>query len=259
MSDAVSVAGGILDANVFHARHSPRHHAFNYNVFYLAVPIRRIEELAPLKTLSLKGFGLFGLLEKDHGLGNAKAFDDWMPSILKQFNASFELGDVLLITMPRVLHFIFNPVSFWCCFDTDGKLRAVISEVNNTFNERHCYYSAHDDGREILKRDELTAQKVFHVSPFMDVEGSYRFKFDVRPDAINIFIDYFVGGEKRLSTSLCGKRHALDDRNLLVRFFQYPLITIKVIALIHFEAIRLVMKRIRYFNKPQPPSMEISR
>lgn len=253
------IDGGILDANVFHARHAPREHAFNYKVFYLAVPLNRIPLLQQLKTISLKGFNLFGLLERDHGMGNTKAFENWIPSILKQFNATFELGEVLLITLPRVLGFIFNPVTFWCCFDKDGALRAVVSEVNNTFNERHCYYSAHEDCRPIVKHDVLEAQKVFHVSPFMDVEGSYRFRFDVRPDAINIFIDYFVGNQKRLSTSLCGKRHALNDRNLLHRFFQYPFITLKVLALIHFEAIRLMLKRIHYFNKPLPPKTDISR
>ncbi|MBY0427595.1 MAG: DUF1365 domain-containing protein [Alphaproteobacteria bacterium] len=258
-NNPISIEGGLLDASVFHARHAPRYHAFNYNVFYLAVPVQRIPLLEKLKTISLKGFNLFGLLERDHGMGDAKAFGNWIPSILKRFDASFELGEVLLISLPRVLNFIFNPVSFWCCFDTDGALCAVVSEVNNTFNERHCYYSAHEDGRAIGKQDWLTAQKVFHVSPFMDVEGSYRFRFDVRPDVINIFIDYYVGGEKRLSTSLCGKRHALNDKNLLLRFFQYPFITMKVIVLIHFEAIRLALKRMRYFDKPQPPTTDISR
>lgn len=255
----MTIAGGLLDAKVFHARHAPRHHAFSYDVFYLSVPLHHIPLVEKLKTLSLKGFNLFGLYERDHGLGSARVFHEWVPDILKQFKVQFEVGEVLLITLPRVLNFIFNPVSFWCCFDKDGQLRAVVSEVNNTFNERHCYLSAHADARPITKTDWLTAQKVFHVSPFMDVEGMYKFRFDVRQDAINIFIDYYVGNEKRLSTSLCGKRHALNDKNLLARFFIYPFVTLKVIVLIHFEAIRLALKRIRYFNKPQPPETEISR
>jgi uncharacterized protein len=250
---------GILDANVFHARFTPRHHVFTYKMFYLALPLRMVNMLERFKTLSLRGFNLFGLFEHDHGMGGARAFHEWIPSILTQHGATFELGDVELITLPRVLNFVFNPVSFWCCFDAQGALRAVVSEVNNTFGERHCYLSMHEDQRGITKHDTLTAHKVFHVSPFMDVEGSYRFRFDMREDVINIFIDYFVGDEKKLATSVCGKRYDLTDANLLKRFFQYPFITIKVIALIHFQAIRLALKKIRYFNKPEPPLTEISR
>lgn len=131
----------------------------------------------------------------------------------------------------------------------------MLSEVNNTFGEKHCYLSYHDDKRPIGKDDWLESRKVFHVSPFLEIKGFYRFRFAYGEEKIGAWIDYHDGEHKTLITSLVGKRTPLHNRSLLFCFFRYPLITLQVIGLIHYHALRLVLKGIRYHNKP-PRSME---
>ena len=157
-----------------------------------------------------------------------------------------------------MLGYVFNPVSFWFCLDMQGSLRAVLSEVCNTFGERHCYLSFHDDRRPIGNDDWLRAEKVFHVSPFMDVVGHYMFRFVYREDKIGAWIDYYDAEGLMLNTSVVGKRRPLTAHNLLTCFFRYPLVTLKVIGLIHYEAVRLCLKGIRHRTKPLPSVTEIS-
>jgi DUF1365 family protein len=135
----------------------------------------------------------------------------------------------------------------------------VLSEVCNTFGERHCYLCFHDDRRAITGDDWLRAEKVFHVSPFMDVTGHYLFRFVYREDKIGVWIDYYDAEGLMLSTAVTGKRSALTAASLLRCFFRYPLVTLKVIGLIHYQAARLLIKGLRYRSKPIPPVTEISR
>lgn len=253
----MALENGLLIANVMHQRLLPKRHRLQYTVYYLAFPIHRVKDLA-CHLLSLGRFNLFGYRERDHGFGNLHN-ETWIRSLLVEWKISEADGEVVLVTLPRVLGYAFNPVSFWFCFDKEKHLRAVVSEVNNTFGERHCYISMHDDHRRITQDDLLDSRKVFHVSPFMEVTGHYRFRFAYREDRIGVWIDYYKDGEKLLATSVVGNRHVLNDRNLLACFFRYPLVTVKVIALIHYHALRLALKGVRYRTKPIPPAQEITR
>ena len=253
----MALSNGLFIAEVMHQRHAPKEHKLKYTVYYLSFPIQRMKEIAS-KLLSLKHFNLFSYYERDHGFGGLSN-EAWVKSVLSEWKLTEADGEVVLITLPRVLGYAFNPVSFWFCLDKAGAVRAVISEVNNTFNERHCYVSMHDDHRPITQDDMLDSHKVFHVSPFLEVTGHYRFRFAYREDRIGVWIDYYKDGIKMLSTALVGKRHPLTDAMLLRCFFRYPLITIKVIGLIHYHALKLVTKGIRYRRKPIPPTQEITR
>jgi hypothetical protein len=153
--------------------------------------------------------------------------------------------------MPRILGYIFNPVSFWFCSDNKDKIRAVLCEVNNTFGERHFYFCSHKNNEIIKPKDLIYADKIFHVSPFLEREGKYCFRFSFQHNSCGAWIDYFdKNGNKKLVTSIFGKFHKLSKKSINYFFWKYPLITIKTILLIHWQALRLKLKGIRYISKP---------
>jgi DUF1365 family protein len=169
---------------------------------------------------------------------------------------------VWLHTFPRVFGYVFNPVSFWFAHRSDGSLRAVVCEVNNTFGERHCYLLAHDDGRPLAWGEEVSARKVFHVSPFCAIDGRYRFRFMLTEGAAPRFvgrIDHDANDGPLLQTSLSGALEPLTDRALLRALFGYPAFTLGVIARIHWQALRLFLKRVPFFSKPAPPAHPVTR
>lgn len=252
----MALSNGLLVADVAHARLAPKKHSLRYKVYYLCFPLTAMEKLQG-RFLSLKRWNLFGFFERDHGFGD-QTCREWVQKLLSDWNVPQANGEVVLLTMPRVLGYGFNPVSFWFCLDASGQLRAVVAEVNNTFGERHCYICFHPDRLPITQDDWLRTDKVFHVSPFFNVRGEYHFRFSYGEGRIGVWIDYYDAGQKMLTTSLVGNRRELNDFSLLKVFFRYPLITFKVIGLIHYHALRLVMKGIKYNCKPTPPEKEIT-
>lgn len=252
------MSNALVTTNVMHARHAPRKHAFHYGVYYLCF---NLEERPQLKRpfLSLNKFNLFGFNVADHGPRDGTPLVPWIQKLLKDFNVHEANGPISLMTMPRILGHVFNPVSFWFCRDTKGNLRAVLAEVSNTFGEHHNYLCFHDDRRTIMPDDWLTSRKVFHVSPFMDVEGHYEFRFIYKADKIGVWINHYQHNTHMLSTSVVGTRQPLTSQNLLRCFVRYPLLTFKVVALIHFEALRLLFKGISFRSKPKPPTKETTR
>lgn len=168
-------------------------------------------------------------------------------------------GEVVLHTMPRIFGYVFNPVSFWFCHDAAGSLRAVLAEVNNTFGERHNYLIHHDDLRPISRDDTLQARKVFHVSPFFPVQGSYRFRFGASNGHHSVDIDYYIGEQRQLRTRVSGQARMLDGAGLRRWLLRHPLMTFGVVLRIHWQALRLALRRVPFFRKPLPPLEETSR
>lgn len=246
----------LLLTEVAHMRLMPKRHALRYKVYYLCFPLSRIGDLAS-RLLSVDKFNLFSFFHKDHGFAATDA-ESWVRSVLTQKGIDKADGDIVLLTLPRVLGHVFNPVSFWFCLDKAGELRTVIAEVNNTFGERHVYVCVHEDQRPIKTDDQLRTEKCFHVSPFLRVQGHYLFRFVYAQQRIGAWIDYYDDGKKILMTSVVGTRETLSDANLLRCFFRYPAITLKVVAMIHYHALKLVMKRIKYHNKPPAPLQDIT-
>ncbi len=249
----------IVDAVVRHARTQPKKNAFSYKVYYLCSSLQALEEL-DVPVLSNNRFNLFSLYQKDHG--NKSKPQQWQHWIEEQ-KAAFGLdkadGEVVLMCMPRVLGYAFNPVSFWFCLDKKGGLRAVLAEVRNTFKEHHNYMLFHEDQRVIQPDDVMVTQKQFHVSPFMEVKGEYRFRFDYSNTHVSVHIDYSTEEGDMLYTSVSGPRVPLTHKALWWRFFSRPLVTLKVIFLIHYQALRIVAKGITYIRKPPMPTEETTR
>lgn len=249
--------GGILVAEVFHARLRPRGNAFSYKVNYLCVPLSQIDRL-DRTWMRLDRPAAVAFHRRDHGDGGELA--DWLRARLRRWHLDDACdGEIILIALPRLFGYVFNPVSFWCCHDSAGGLRAVLCEVRNTFHERHNYLVFHDDRRRIEPGDWLEARKLFHVSPFMPVAGHYRFRFTIDADRVAVTINYDDGHGPALSTRISGTREALDDRTVVRRFLCNPLMTFAVIFRIHWQAVRLWFRRTPFFVKPAPPKDETTR
>jgi len=239
-------------SDVMHKRLLPKVNEFTYGVYYLAFPLSKLDDLP----LPVNRFGAMSFYEKDHGLRDGSSLENWARRILNHYNIDKADGEIVLISLPRILGYVFNPVSFWVCHDKAGAVRAVICEVNNTFGETHTYLCAHDDQRVISKDDWLQADKLFHVSPFLKREGYYKFRFAFDQSGqetgrAGIWITYYNGsGDRQLLTALTGRFRPMTTSSLRQVFWRYPLVTLKTIALIHWQAIKLLSKGIRYVVKP---------
>lgn len=234
------IAPQLFTAQVMHSRIFPRRNSFNYGVYYLVLP---------LPTAPVPG-RLASFHAKDVGLRDGSDPTQWVRGILTEYSLNELTHDIVLVAMPRVLGYVFNPVSFYFCLDADGQTRAVLCEVHNTFGEQHSYLCAHADHRPIMSGDWLEADKVFHVSPFLPREGSYKFRFDLRADKLGIWIDYYdAANNKQLLTSLTGEFTPLTAVNLQRAFWRYPLVALKAVLLIHWQALKLVAKGIRYIPR----------
>lgn len=247
---------GLVSAKVFHARLRPRRNRFRYAASYLTVPLK---DCVPGRTglFSIDRRNLFGLRRSDYGEGGDPAC--WIAGVLKEWKVPQADGEVVLLTMPRVFGYAFNPVNFWLCHDSGGALRAVLAEVNNTFGERHCYLCVHSDRRPIASHDVVTARKAFHVSPFMQMDGDYSFRFTLEDNRIAIQIDLADEQGLLLRTSIAGPVRPMTSAVLLWKLISNPAMPIKVIALIHYQAVKLFLKRIKHFSKPAPPVTRVSR
>ena len=248
----------ICHGRVVHRRVQPVSHKFAYGVFFLRLPLSRLSELrVPL--LGIDRPSLFSVRFVDHGPRDGTHPLPWIRGVLGRNGLACADGEVVLQTFPRMFGYVFNPVSFWFCHDRAGALRAVLAEVHNTFGEHHFYLLAHDDTRPIEARDELSTDKVFHVSPFFEVRGHYRFRF--RFDGVRALasIDYLDASGPLLHTSIEGRCSSLQGGALARAAVSYAWLTAAVIVRIHWQALRLWLKRVRFFGKPQPPAEPLSR
>ena len=251
--------------SVRHQRLRPAAHVFSYGVFTLMLPLRSLGDSGLGSRLCGRNrFNLLSFYDNDHGDGKTPLLQ-WIDTLLRNEGVEDADGEIWLQTFPRVLGYVFNPVSFWFCHRRDGALRAIVCEVNNTFGERHCYLLATEG--PMAWGQSHSARKVFHVSPFCAVEGSYRFRFmrtlhnkeGASSERLVARIEYHDAEGPLLLTSVSGKLHALNDVSAALAFVRHPLMSFGVIARIHWQALRLFIKRVPFFSKPQPPQKALSR
>ena len=193
--------------------------------------------------------------DRDHGgmRGAGKGLG-WAQNAF--LNAGVNADRILLLTQPRLFGGGFNPVSFWLAFRS-GSLVAAIAEVNNTFGERHSYLCSKPDFSEIRPQDRISVKKIFHVSPFQDVSGDYRFRFDIRPDRVSIHIDFRNGGSGVLAT-FAGRRMPLTNGRIIASLLRVCFNPLRNIMMIHMQAGMLALKGAKYRPRPAPPAKEIS-
>ncbi|WP_319240420.1 DUF1365 domain-containing protein [uncultured Propionivibrio sp.] len=222
--------------NVMHRRLRPVVNAFVYPVFYVRLPLRRLET-ARCGLFSLDHFNLFSFHRRDHGRRDGSPLLPWIEGLLAEHGLPHD-GEIILQTFPRLLGFVFNPVSFWFCHHADGRLIAILAEVNNTFGGTHSYL-LHRDGETLADGDELRAEKVFHVSPFNEVVGGYRFRFRLARAVQQACIDYDDGEGALLLTSISGQARAWSAGALFGAFLRMPWMTLGVVLRIHWQALKL--------------------
>ena len=243
---------------VRHARLKPARNTFAYGTYFLMLPMRSLQSKGGGE-LAYNRSGFISFFDADHGDGRSVAEGGalgWLDELLAAHNIEGADGEVWLHCYPRVLGYTFKPVSFWYCHRADGSLRAIVVEVNNTFGERHCYLLD-----EPAFGRELRAQKVFHVSPFCNIEGGYRFRFMVTADRTRTVarIDYDDAQGPLLETSVSGTLVPMSARAARRAMLRYPAMTFGVVFRIHWQAAKLFLKKVRFVSKPVPPESFVSR
>lgn len=228
----------IYEGHIYHKRFFPKVYELKHSVYFIKVPLLSLANIK-LKLFSYNRFSLLSYFDRDHGFRNHQNNLLWCRQKLVENNITSEVDNIELITYPRVLGYVFNPVSFWFC-SYKGHLVGVIVEVNNTFGETHSY---------ILKPDHLEADKKFHVSPFYQVEGYYQFKFKIEESKLKLSILYFVGNELQLIATLDGIAKPLNDKNIFLTWIRNPIFTLYVIFMIHFHAIKMLFQKIPFYGK----------
>lgn len=255
-----------LFGQVFHERKLPKRNKFTYRVFSIRIPMRsrRLEaDLLENSGIADNRFSWISFYDKDHGNGFDKSLT-WAEAILKEAGISNIDGEIWLHTFPRVLGYVFNPVSFWFCHNASGELKAVLAEVNNTFGERHTYLLQPADGdTEISYGKALETKKIFHVSPFFDLTGNYIFHFLKKDNGTQANqhlskIEYFIDSQLQLITSISGREYPITLKTKLKAIFGFPMMTFGVILKIHWQALILWIKGVKFYKKPSPPTTKIS-
>ena len=241
-----------------HERLRPTRHRFEYPTWFVLLPLRALAQGAAC-ALPRNRRAVASFWDRDHGDGGDDCLA-WIDALLTREGIADAHGEVWLHTYPRVLGYVFKPVSFWYCERRDGSLAAIVAEVNNTFGERHAYLLDGPRGRALRSGEDLRATKVFHVSPFCGVAGEYRFRFfdDARRGLARIDYDD-DDGRSVLTTSLSGRYAPLGPRSVARALLAYPAFTFGVIARIHWQALRLWLRRVPLHPKPPPPPISVSR
>ncbi len=260
VSDA---AASLYRAKVMHRRLGAPRYRFVYRVFYLFVDVDRIEGLdRRLRLFSVDRFNLLSLRTRDYGDG--RGLRAWAEALLRENGVDACPDRIRLLTLPRVLGFAFNPINLWYCERADGAALAVIAEVNNTFGEKHCYLlrpnpaadSSEDGPAPYLQA--VDKPKIFHVSPFLPRRGHYRFDLSRPAAGLRVLIREFRDGAPVMNASLLGRRQALTDGAILGQVARMPWMTLKVVAGIHWQALKLWLRGARFHRKPAPLNPHVS-
>ena len=222
---------------VMHRRLRPRLHAFRYRVFSLLLDLDEGPKLG-LRLLGWNSAGLLGFRDRDHGDG--RDLRVWLDDLLARHGIQAG-GRKSVLCYPRIFGFVFNPLSVWFCHARDGALKAVVYEVHNTYDERHAYVLPVTDGALVRHG----CGKAFYVSPFLSPDCRYNFRVTPPGDHVAIAIQEEEAGAAILHASFAGKRTRLTDGALLKMLLAYPLMTLKVVAAIHYEAVRLMLKGVK--------------
>ena len=246
---------------VRHRRLAPVEHAFAYPTCFLLLPLRALRRAAD-PALARNRRALFGFRDADHGDGRADSLA-WLDELLAAEGIADADGEAWLHCIPRMFGFAFKPVSFWYAHRADGTLAAVVVEVNNTFGERHCYLLA---GAQLAFGRTAIARKVFHVSPFCETRGDYRFRF-MRTDLASadgrgrtaVRVELHVDGAPLLVTSVSGRVEPLTRGAVRFALWTLPAMTAMIVARIHWHALRLWLGKLAVERKPAPPRRPVSR
>jgi len=250
---AGDLASAIYSGWVRHRRHAPRAHAFRYRVALLYLDLAELDQVFERHPLwSLERRNLASFRRADY-LGPAELpLDEAVRRRVAKATGSRPHGPIRLLTQVRHAGYVFNPVSFYYCFAADGQtLEAIVAEITNTpWQERHAYVLPVDRGERHGRAARWRFPKRFHVSPFMAMQRDYAWCFTAPGEDLRVHMDVFDGDRREFDATLVLERQALDRRGLTRVLLRFPLMTLKVIAAIHWQALRLLLKRTPVHDHP---------
>ena len=228
----------IYNGYVTHTRFKPVKHFLKYKTFSLFIDLDELELLdKKFKIFSFNKFNIFSFHNKDHGERNGKSLKEWVLYNLKKFKIGKNINRIKLLCYPRIFGYVFNPLSIFYCYE-NNILKAVFYEVKNTFNEQHTYIFRIKDDKNI----QQSCKKKFYVSPFMDKKTFYNFELKPPGDKLSVLIKQTDKNGLILTAVQTGERKNFSSKQLIINFFKYPLMTLKIISAIHFEALLLWKK-----------------
>ncbi|WP_295386368.1 DUF1365 domain-containing protein [uncultured Thiodictyon sp.] len=251
-------AGQLLLGEVMHRRFFPVQYRFVYRIFSLVLDLDRIGELARTsRWFSHNRFNLFAFHDLDHGAGDGTPLRDWLLGQVERLGLRLPIERIDIQCMPRVLGYGFNPMTPWFCYGPTGDLVAILCEVHNTFGERHGYL-LHQQGMPMQWPVRQSRAKGFHVSPFVGMQADYRFRFTSAGDESGIVIHEYQDDRLMLVAVQRGRLRPFTDANLLRAALSFPLLTFKVVTMIHWHALKIWLRGATYFPKPTPPREEVT-
>jgi DUF1365 family protein len=246
----------LYTGHVAHERRIPRRNAFRYGVYFLYADLAELDALdAEMRLFGHNHAALVSLHDLDHGPRDGSLLRPWINSVLAEGGIDLTGGSVRLLTFPRVLGAKFYPASLWYCFDSAGTAVAVLVEVQNTFGQHHNYL-LHNDGQPFAFGEKSEKRKVFHVSPFIEMDARYEFRLSEPAEKLSVGIYDYVKGPLLLVASVSLEARELTDKTLARAVLRYGPMPLRAWLLIHFQALRIVAKKIKYVPKPNPPEKE---
>ena len=236
----------IYNGKVIHRRFKPKEHYFKYNVFSLLIDIDELEIIVnKIKIFSYNKFNIISFFDKDHGPRDGSSVKEWVIKNLKDVGIENNKIQIKLLCYPRIFGYVFNPLSVFFIYDESSRLIAILYEVKNTFGEQHTYVFKTEDEKVIIN----DCSKKFHVSPFIEMQCHYYFRVLKPSDKMSVIIDQKDKDGKLLYASQDGKASELNEKNLLTSYISHPLMTFKIIAAIHYEALKLWFKGIKIIKR----------
>jgi DUF1365 family protein len=249
-------ASALYDGAVLHKRLTPRRHRLRYRLFWMLFDLDELDALhGGLRLFSRNRFNLLSFHDRDHLDGTATPLRTQVERALAAAGLPCDGGPIRLLCMPRLLGHVFNPLSVYLCHRRDGTVAAVLYEVNNTFGQRHCYLAPASVDEDVIRQ---RAEKAFYVSPFMDMGLTYRFRVAPPGDSVAVTVHAGTPDGPVLATSFRGDRRALSDALLLRTVLAHPLMTLKVVAGIHWEALTIWRKGVRLRSRPPAPAHAVT-
>lgn len=248
----------IYSGHVMHRRVKDSVYRFEYAVFSLLLDIDCLAATARNNRLfAYNRPGLLAFYDRDHGPGDGTALRPWIEAHLRRCDIDLKGGRIQLLCFPRLLGYAFNPLSIWYCYHRDGSLRAVLCEVCNTFGERHGYL-LHEQGSVMQWPVRATRAKCFHVSPFLPLRMTYRFRLTEPAEGISVAIRCLEAGSPTMAAVQVGTAQPFTDTYLLRNLLRMPLMTFKIMFMIHWQALKLFLHRTPFYSKPAIPTEEIT-
>ena len=240
------MTSSIYNGTVIHKRFKPKMHFFKYKVFSLLIDLSELDILDKrINFFSYNKFNLISFFDKDHGERDGSSLIKWVKKNLTDNQIDTEHIRIKLLCYPRILGYVFNPLSIFYVYNNDEKLISILYEVKNTFGEQHTYiFKVENDN--LLQHNCV---KKFHVSPFIEMDCNYFFRILKPAEKISVIIDQYQSNEKILYASQDGKRSEFTSSELIKSYLKHPLMTFKIISAIHFEAFKLWTKGIKFIKK----------